>query len=128
MRYVYLTLAGLLGGVLAGLGFGGGTLTIPLLVLALGVGQLVAQAVNLFAFLPSGSVALFLHAKNGYVDFKIVPIIVLPAVVACVFASYFAQNADGEILKKAYGCFLIAVAICSLVAKIIQFRKIGYLH
>ena len=128
MRYVYLTLAGLLGGVLAGLGMGGGTLTIPILVLALGVGQIAAQAVNLFAFLPSGSVALFLHAKNGYVDFKIVPIVVLPAIVVCVFTSFWAQKVNVEILKKAYGCFLIAIAGCSLVAKIIQIRKIGYLH
>ena len=40
MKWLWFLLAGLLGGVLAGMGMGGGTLTIPLLVLALGVDQL----------------------------------------------------------------------------------------
>ncbi|MEG2273940.1 MAG: sulfite exporter TauE/SafE family protein, partial [Clostridia bacterium] len=70
MEFLYFLLAGVLGGVLAGMGMGGGTLTIPLLVLALGVGQLTAQFVNLIAFLPSGSVALGLHVKNKLVDTK----------------------------------------------------------
>ena len=128
MRYVYLALVGLLGGVLAGLGMGGGTLTIPLLVLALGVGQIAAQAVNLIAFLPSGGIALMLHLKNGLVHKEGIAYLILPAVFSCILTSEFAVNTDGLLAKKIFGGFLISVAICSLVAKIIQIRKIGYLH
>lgn len=67
MRFLYLLLAGVAGGVLAGMGMGGGTLTLPLLVLCLNVGQLTAQFANLVAFLPSGAVSLALHIKNGLV-------------------------------------------------------------
>ena len=37
MRWLWLALCGASGGVLAGMGMGGGTLTIPLLVLLLSV-------------------------------------------------------------------------------------------
>ena len=128
MRYLYLFLSGILGGILAGLGMGGGTLTIPILVLALGVAQISAQAINLISFLPTGSAALFLHIKNGYVDFAGILFLILPALVCCIAVSFVAVNTDGEILKKIYGGFLVAVALVGLGWKLIQFSKIGYLH
>ena len=67
MQFLYFVLAGVAGGILAGMGMGGGTLTLPILVIGLGVGQLTAQFANLVAFLPSGTVALFVHIKNGLV-------------------------------------------------------------
>ena len=54
MQFLYFVLAGVLGGVLAGMGMGGGTLTLPILVLVMGVEQITAQFANLIAFLPSG--------------------------------------------------------------------------
>lgn len=36
MQFLYFVLAGVLGGVLAGMGMGGGTLTLPILVLVMG--------------------------------------------------------------------------------------------
>ena len=128
IRVVYLVLTGIAGGILAGLGMGGGTLTIPLLVLALNVGQLTAQSANLFAFLPTGTLALFVHTKNGYIVLKDVAFLILPALLMATVASFFATMTSGEVLQKIYGGFLIAVAMVSLVAKIIQIRKIGYLH
>ncbi len=128
MKTVFLILAGLLGGIIAGLGMGGGTLTIPLLVVGLGVGQLTAQAVNLIAFLPTGSAALFIHTKKGLVDFKHILFLILPAMAVCIGTSFFATQTDGELLKKIYGGFLVMVAIGSFFAKTIQIRKIGYLH
>ena len=63
-------LAGIVGGIVAGMGMGGGTLTIPILTLFLKYEQLRAQGVNLVAFLPMAVVALFIHVKNHLVDFK----------------------------------------------------------
>ena len=39
MKSLWFIICGVLGGILAGMGMGGGKLTIPLLVLVLGVGQ-----------------------------------------------------------------------------------------
>ena len=65
--YLYLLL-GFLGGVPAGMGMGGGTVTIPLLVLVGGVEQKIAQCANLFSFLPMSLGALKTHADNDLVE------------------------------------------------------------
>lgn len=120
MKFLWFFLAGTLGGVLAGMGMGGGTLTIPLLVLALGVGQLTAQFVNLIAFLSSGSAALALHVKNGLVDADNLSWLFVPALISAVIASVFALDLDDTLLRKLFGGFLIIVAAVSLSVKIFK--------
>lgn len=128
VRYLYLFLSGIAGGILAGLGMGGGTLTIPLLVIALSVAQLTAQAVNLASFLPTGGVALILHVKNGLVETKDLAFLILPAIATCVVVSFVAVGVDGGALKRVYGGFLVAIGVGCFLEKTIQFAKIGYLH
>ncbi len=118
MKFLYFILAGVLGGVLAGMGMGGGTLTLPLLVLVMGVGQLTAQYANLIAFLPSGTAALFLHVKNGLVKKDNLFYLLLPAFVTCSVSSVFATQIQGDLLKKLFGGFLCIIAIFSLVMKV----------
>ena len=120
MQFLYFVLAGVAGGILAGMGMGGGTLTLPLLVIGLGVGQLTAQFANLVAFLPSGSAALYVHIKNGLVKKNNLLALLLPAVISCIVCSFFATKIDGELLKKLFGGFLVAIAIGSLTAKTIS--------
>lgn len=128
MDFLYFFLTGILGGVLAGMGMGGGTLTLPLLVLVMGVSQLTAQFVNLLAFLPSGSAALVLHAKNGLLKLSDAQYLLIPALFTCVGASFFAMRIDDELLKKLFGGFLILLAVASLCAKSFKKNQIGYLH
>ena len=113
MKTFLYILAGALGGVLAGMGMGGGTLTIPLLVLLFGVEQTVAQTVNLVAFLPTGFLALMIHFKNKLVDVKKALIILVPALTTTVVSSIFATDLGVEILQKLFGGFLILTAIVS---------------
>ena len=72
-----MIIAGLLSGIIAGMGMGGGTLLIPVLTLLLCVPQRGAQGVNMLAFLPAAVVALYIHHKSGRIDIKkSLPIIV----------------------------------------------------
>ena len=118
MQFLFFVLAGLAGGVLAGMGMGGGTLTLPLLVLALNVGQVTAQFANLIAFLPSGTAALAVHAKNGLVQKNDLVYMLLPSIAACVVCSFFATKAERELLKKLYGVFLVVIAVVSFGGKV----------
>ncbi len=118
MQFIYFILAGLVGGILAGMGMGGGTLTLPILVLLMNVGQLTAQFANLIAFLPSGTAALFVHIKNGLVRKENLIYMLVPSIIACVGCSFFATEANGELLKKLFGGFLVLVAIVSFISKI----------
>lgn len=120
MQFLYFVLAGVLGGVLAGMGMGGGTLTLPILVLVMGVEQITAQFANLIAFLPSGSAALFVHAKNGLIRKDNLIFMLLPSLAACVFCSFWASEANRDLLKKLFGGFLVLVAVFSLAAKIVK--------
>lgn len=118
MQFIYFILAGLLGGILAGMGMGGGTLTLPILVLVMNVAQLTAQFANLIAFLPSGTAALFVHVKNGLVRKENLIYMLVPSIIACVGCSFFATEANGDLLKKLFGGFLVLVAVISFVSKI----------
>lgn len=102
---------GILGGIVAGMGMGGGTLTIPLLTIFLHYEQLKAQGVNLIAFLPMSVVALAIHIKNHLVDFKNTWLL---AVVGCIFSlggALIANNISNTILKKFFAVFLIGLGI-----------------
>ena len=108
--YIYLLL-GFLGGIPAGMGMGGGTVTIPLLVLLGGVPQKIAQAANLFAFLPMSLSALKLHSQNGLLKTKGILGVVIPAAVLSVPASLLATFLQGEVLGKLFGGFLIGLSV-----------------
>ena len=125
MQFIYFILAGLLGGILAGMGMGGGTLTLPILVLVMNVAQLTAQFANLIAFLPSGTSALFVHVKNGLVRKENLIYMFVPSIIACVGCSFFATEANGDLLKKLFGGFLVLVAIVSFISKIAKEVKVS---
>ena len=110
---------GLLGGVVAGMGMGGGTLTIPLLTIFLKFKQLHAQGINLIAFLPMSIVALSIHIKNKLVKFKETWLL---ALVGCVFScggAIIANHLSNMVLKKLFAVFLI----CLGIYEIIQIKK-----
>lgn len=123
MQFLFFVLAGLAGGVLAGMGMGGGTLTLPILVLVMNVSQITAQFANLIAFLPSGTAALFVHVKNGLVRKENLIYMLVPSIIACVGCSFFATEASGDLLKKLFGGFLVLIAVCSFAAKIVKAGK-----
>jgi uncharacterized membrane protein YfcA len=108
--YLYLIL-GFLGGIPAGMGMGGGTVTIPLLVLVGGVEQKIAQCANLFSFLPMSVGALKTHADNGLLQTKGILWVILPAVVISALGAFLASVLSSEILKRGFGAFLIGLSL-----------------
>ena len=107
--------AGLLGGIIGGMGMGGGTLTIPILTIFLSFQQLRAQGVNLVAFLPMAIIAIIIHIKNKLVDFKSTWLL---AIIGCGFSligALVAVKLKNEILTKLFALFLIGLAIWQLV-------------
>ena len=100
--YIYLLL-GILGGIPAGMGMGGGTVTIPLLILVGGVEQKIAQSANLFSFLPMSVGALRVHADNKLLATDGIGWMIVPALAFSV-------------LRRAFGVFLIILSV-------FQFRR-----
>ena len=111
--YLYF-LCGFLGGIPAGMGMGGGTVTIPLLTFFCGVEQKLAQCANLFAFLPMSAFALHEHVKQGRVQTKGIWTVVLPAVSLSLLGALFASYLPSILLGRAFGAFLISLAFSGL--------------
>ena len=111
-------LAGILGGIVGGMGMGGGTLTIPILTIFLSYVQLQAQGINLIAFLPMSVVALIIHAKNHLVAFKETWLLALVGSVFSLTGALVANHISSSVLKKLFALFLIGLAIWQLIEMI----------
>lgn len=107
--YLYFLL-GFLGGIPAGMGMGGGTVTIPLLVLVGGVPQKIAQSANLFAFLPMSLCSLSVHKKNGLLETTGMLPVVLGALVSAAAGAFLVAFLPARMLRKGFGAFLIVLA------------------
>ncbi len=114
--YLYLFL-GFLGGIPAGMGMGGGTVTIPLLVLVGGVEQKLAQCANLFSFLPMSAFALKTHAENGLVKTQGILWVMLPALLVSAGGAALAAYLPSELLKKSFGAFLMGLACVTILKR-----------
>lgn len=111
MSFYFYLLLGVLGGIPAGMGMGGGTVTIPLLVLVGGVEQKIAQCANLFSFLPMSVVALKTHQENGLLKTKGILWVMLPAFLLSALGATFAVSLSSKILKKGFGVFLVGLSV-----------------
>lgn len=122
MEFMYI-IAGVLSGIIAGMGMGGGTLLIPILVMILDVDMKVSQLTNLLCFIPLSIVALLGLVKDKIVNFKYAFLLGIPAMVASIFASYLSTMTSSEELKKYYGIFLIVLGSVYLIKTIVSVVK-----
>ena len=102
---------GILSGIIAALGMGGGTILILLLGIFTSIEQHFIQGTNLVVFIPTSIVAIGINIKNKTINYKeALPIIIL-GIIGAIFGSFIAFKFDNKILKKLFGIFLIIIAI-----------------
>lgn len=123
MKVVLLILAGVIGGVLGGMGFGGGTLLIPILTFCLEVPTRTAGWVNLVVFLPTATVALAVHIKNKMVRLSSAVFLLCFAGIGAIVASFFVGRITDDLLRKCFGWFLISVGSFSVFLAFIGYFK-----
>ncbi len=115
----WFIIAGLISGIVGGMGMGGGTLLIPILTIFLDVKQRMAQGLNLLVFIPMSIVALIIHIKNKLVNLKIGIPIMLSGIIASVLGSVLALNLSNKVLQKVFGIFLLLVGIWQILETIL---------
>ena len=123
MQILTYILIGLSGGVFGGLGMGGGTLLIPLLVLFTSLNQHAAQAINLIAFIPMAVIVLIIHIKNGLVKFKYLLTVSLPALVFSIAAALLVTRIESEQLGRYFGVFLLVLGLYQFIMAIRKIKK-----
>lgn len=122
MNYLYI-IAGLISGIIGGMGMGGGTILIPILVLMLNVDIKVAQLTNLLCFIPLSIFSSIKLIKSKLVDFKLAFLFGIPCMVFSIIASYISINLDGTNLKAYFGVFLIVLGIFLMLKVVFSFLK-----
>ena len=106
---------GLVLGILAGLGTGGGSLLLLWLTLIQGIDSEIARTVNLLFFLASAGIVSILRLKKGKLSIrKILPGILAGCVAAAGF-SILGRYLDTSLLKKAFGVLLIVTGVRELI-------------
>jgi uncharacterized membrane protein YfcA len=101
---------GLIAGLISGiLGVGGGTISIPAMVLLLGVEQHTAQGVSLAAMLFTALVGAFIHYRQGNVKLSAVFLIIPSAVAFSFLGAWAAGHVTAEWLTRAFAIFLLLI-------------------
>ena len=98
-------------GFLSGLGIGGGSLLIIWLTVVLDMDQVSARGFNLLFFIPSAIVACIIRNHQGNLKWKIAVPAIISGCMAAALCSCAAAWIDMMMLKKIFGCLLIAAGI-----------------
>lgn len=123
MQFLWFILAGLISGVFAGMGMGGGTFLIPILTLFLGVDQRIAQGINLIVFLPMAVLVIIIYARKKLIDWKGWWLISLPACLICLLGVFLAFKMPVKILKLIFGAFIIVIGLIQIIVLIMSKAK-----
>jgi len=98
-------------GILSGLlGFGGGTILVPVLVLGQGYPQHVAQGVSLLMILPTGSVGAWSHARHGHVLRWVLPALMAGGATGALLGAFLANRIESSMLSRLFALFLLPVS------------------
>jgi uncharacterized membrane protein YfcA len=110
MHIVIAVAVGLVAGIISGmLGVGGGTISIPAMVLLLGVEQHTAQGVSLAAMMFTALVGAFIHYRQGNVKLNAVFLIIPSAVAFSFLGAWAAGHVTAEWLSRAFAIFLLLI-------------------
>ena len=92
---------GLLSGIIASMGLGGGFVLLIWLTMFQDMPQRAAQGINLLFFLPIALVSVVMHARAGLID----------------LGTIGSQVVGNELLRKLYALFLLAFGLREIFRK-----------
>lgn len=103
-------LFGIISGVVAALGMGGGTILILLLGLFTNMEQHLIQGTNLIFFIPTSIMAIYMNVKNKKIDYKLSCYIIIFGIIGAILGSKLSFRIKSDSLKKYFGIFLLFIA------------------
>jgi uncharacterized membrane protein YfcA len=111
-------------GLLAGfMGVGGGIIAVPSLTLLFGMGQQTAQGTSLALILGSAPFGALEHARLGNVERRLLPGLMIGALLGAPLASYAAQRLPQATLARGFAIFLVANALRMMWAALARARS-----
>lgn len=114
---------GTISGIISGIGMGGGSILIVLLVYALGINQHVAQASNLIFFIPTAIISVIINIKQKLLDLKTGIIVGVSGILGAIIGALISKNINDNLLKKIFGFFLAIIVIHEIYSYIKLYIK-----
>ena len=113
---------GIISGIVAATGMGGGTILILLLNLFANIEQHMIQGINLIFFIPTSIVSIYMNVKNKTIDYEISKTIIFFGIIGAICGSFVSFKIDNQNLKKYFGIFLILIAILEICTFFKKYR------
>ncbi len=108
---------GILSGLAASMGFGGGFVLIIYLTVFADVNQITAQGANLLFFLPVAFISLLIHQKNKLIKWKTLLRLIPGGILGILAGAFISTHIDVEFLQKMFGALLIFVGFKEIFHK-----------
>ena len=105
---------GLLSGIAASMGLGGGFILLIYLSAFTDTSQAIAQGVNILFFLPIAFLSALLHLKNRLIDIKTIVKYSITGLIGAMAGSLLSVFLDTDILRKLFAIFLIIIGLHEL--------------
>lgn len=105
---------GILLGLLAGLGIGGGSLLILWLTLIIDTPHTTARAINLMFFIVAAGTVSFFRWKKGNLELKSILPAIISGCIAAGLCSWIGMQIDQTILRKIFGGLLLITGLREL--------------
>lgn len=102
---------GVISGIVSGMGMGGGTILIFLLIFICNIEQHIAQATNLIFFVPTSIIAIIVNIKNKNIDIKLGIYTAIFGILGAIIGANIAIYTDVNKLRKLFGIFLIIIVL-----------------
>ncbi len=114
----YLVLVGVVAGAVAGVvGISGGPVLAPMFVLGLGMSQALAQGTSLVTRLPATVSGLWENAREGHVDWPLVPALALGAVGGALGGARLALWLPDATLRTVFAVLLMLLGIYEIAGR-----------
>ena len=114
-------LFGIISGIVASMGMGGGVTLVLLFSLFSDVSQHIIQGINLIFFVPTSIVAIYMNIKNKNIDYYVSKIVIISGVIGAIIGSLLAMKIDSNLLKRYFGMFLLGIAIFEIYSYFKQY-------
>ena len=118
-QFITLISIGLAAGLVSGaLGVGGGIIIVPALVFFMGFSQHMAQGTSISILMfPVVIMAAMQYYKNGYVDVKVVLVMLLFFVAGAYLGSLISISLPDKVLRKVFGIFMFLVSLKMILGR-----------
>lgn len=110
-------LAGLMSGIIGGMGFGGGAVLIIYLTVFKDMEQLKAQGINLLFFIPIATIAVIIYAFKKQIKWRVTIPLALGGILGAVGGFFLTDFIGGNLTSKLFGGFLVLLGIKELFFK-----------